>query len=178
MRNRCENRLSPNRVVFSESVSADEDTIKIRVVDCERPEAMKTFETIGTPGLVGAQDYLGIRLRSKRETFTNKLIAKFDVVIDLAVKCEAATRGFVHIRLMACSTQVDNRKTPMSKTDAGWRGSTVCQNGVVLLLLGRAIGIRKGMNTPPLLINQSKAAVIRAAMPNNAKHRPKFATIQ
>ena len=77
--------------------------------------ASKMLETVGTPFPVRMQNDLGIRMRS--EFLLPQFIAKFPVIVDLAIVRDPIPGGIRHGLLTRI--QVYNAQTPMGKSHMG-----------------------------------------------------------
>ncbi len=101
-----------------EAVARGEQRSPFRVPDCERPHAVEPLDAARSPFAVAGEQDLRVGLRPEDVTFAAKLLAKLEVVVDLAVEDQLVAAVVARERLEARVGEVDDREPEVAEADA------------------------------------------------------------
>ena len=102
----------------SEAIPRQEELLALPIPDREREVAVQTLEEVRPPLLVRVGDHLRIRLGREAVAERLELLAKLDVVVDLAVLHHPEAPALVGDRLVA-AVEVDDRESSVRHPEAG-----------------------------------------------------------
>ena len=102
----------------AEAIPRQEELLALPIPDREREVAVQALEEVRPPLLVRVGDHLRIRLRREAVAERLELLAKLDVVVDLAVLHHPEAPALVGDRLVA-AVEVDDREPSVRHPEAG-----------------------------------------------------------
>ena len=103
----------------AEPIHAEHESPGADIEDRESPHSIESSEALEAPLAVGMEHHLGISARLKSVAASDELLAKLEVVVDLAVERQKHRPIRDRHRLGAGSGQVEDREAAVAKVDEG-----------------------------------------------------------
>jgi hypothetical protein len=155
-RSECEGLVRQLEVhrLLANPVARDEQLLFDTIEQCEGEHAAKFPQALDTPGVVGVEDHLRVRMVGpERATRGLQFFPEFDVVVDLAVEDHGVSAAGAFHRLESALAQIDDAQSTVAEEIA---------SRLALHAIGRAVVAKGSRAAADVAVFESVA--VRAAM--------------